>query len=150
MSFGWSAGDIVAALKLLYTIGSALKDSGGASSELQDILSFLQTLPRTLEHLYALQATPFDPDLAKNLLEQCDQIRIPLDAFLGDVGRRFDPALGLNCRRNRIFCRATQDTMGAFDFKKDQETTGSNSCTYGSRWSDAQSTDCASLLWNLS
>jgi hypothetical protein len=33
MSFGWSAGEIIAALKLLQQIGVALKDSGGACSE---------------------------------------------------------------------------------------------------------------------
>src|SRR6187402_478911 len=98
MSFGWSAGDIVVALKLLYKIGSALKDSGGASSEYQDTHSFLQTLSRTLEHLNALQATSFDPDFAKTLQQQCDQIRGPLAIFLGDVGRRFEPALGIDSR----------------------------------------------------
>lgn len=67
MSFGWSVGDIVAALKLLHQITTALKDSGGASSEFQDVLSFLQTFSQTLQHLNALQSTPLDPDLAENL-----------------------------------------------------------------------------------
>ena len=69
MSFGWSAGDIVAALKLLHQISSAVRESGGASSEFQDTLSFLYTLSQTLQHLNALQATPLDPDLANNLQE---------------------------------------------------------------------------------
>ena len=56
MSFGWSAGDIVSAAKLLYKIGVALKESGGASTEYQDISSTLETIIRTLEHLNALQA----------------------------------------------------------------------------------------------
>src|ERR1700738_2095527 len=103
MSFGWSAGDIVAALKLVQQIGSALNDSGGASSEFQDTLSFLQTLSRTLQHLNSLHVTPLDPDLAENLREQCNHIRVPLQAFLDDAGRRFEPALGVNSRRNRIF-----------------------------------------------
>ena len=51
MPFGWSPGDIVAALKLVQQIGSALKDSGGASSEFQDCLSFVQTLSRTPQRL---------------------------------------------------------------------------------------------------
>jgi hypothetical protein len=33
MSFGWSAGDIISAVKLLYQISHAMKDTGGASSE---------------------------------------------------------------------------------------------------------------------
>jgi hypothetical protein len=100
MSFGWSAGDIVAALKLLHQIGSAIRDSGG---DFQDTLSFLQTLSRTLRHLNAPQATPLDPELADNLREQCDHIRAPLAAFLDDVGGRFGPALGVNGRHDRIF-----------------------------------------------
>ncbi|PVH86310.1 hypothetical protein DL98DRAFT_582889 [Cadophora sp. DSE1049] len=39
MSFGWSAGDIASALKLLYTIGKALKESCGASSDFAEISS---------------------------------------------------------------------------------------------------------------
>ena len=102
MSFGWSAGDIVAVLKLIHKIGSALKDSGGASSQFQDANSFFQTLSRTLEHLNALQATGFDPDLAQDLRKQCDQIRVPLATFLDDVSQRFEPTLGRNSRRQRI------------------------------------------------
>jgi len=102
MSFGWSAGDIIATLQLLYQIGSALKDSGGASSEFQETDSFLQTLSRTLKNLNALQATPLDPSFAENLREHCSHIREPLDAFLDDIGRRYKPALGKNSGRNKI------------------------------------------------
>jgi len=102
MSFGWSAGDIVAALKLLHQIGSALRDSSGASSNFQDTLSFLQTLSRTLEHLNVLQAAGLDSDVADNLREQCDQIRVPLATFLNDVGARFESSLGVKSERNKI------------------------------------------------
>jgi hypothetical protein len=101
MSFGWSAGDIITALKLLHQIATALQDSGGASSEFQDTLSFLRTLSQSLQHLNALQAVPLDPILADSLREQCDHIRNPLQAFLDDV-QRFKPALGENSRRKRI------------------------------------------------
>jgi hypothetical protein len=103
MSFGWSAGDIVAALKLLYQIGIALRDLGGASSEFQDTLSFLQTLSRTLQHLNALQATPLDTGIVENLREQCNHIRVPLTELLDDVGRRFGPTLGVNSTANSVF-----------------------------------------------
>jgi hypothetical protein len=81
MSFGWSVGDIIEGLRLLHQIGSALKDSGGASSEFQDTISFLQTLSRTLNHLNALQETALDPDTAENLKNQCSHIRVPLTEF---------------------------------------------------------------------
>src|ERR1700737_2741730 len=96
MSFSWSAGDIVAAPKLVQQIGSALKDSGGASSEFQDTLSFPQTLSPTLRYLNLVQATPLDPDLAENLRELCEHIRegssileytwgsVPFSCFLED------------------------------------------------------------------
>jgi hypothetical protein len=114
MSFGWSAGDIVAALKLLQQIVSAIRDSG---EDFQDTLSFLQTLSRTLEHLNALQAISLDPELVDNLREQCDHIRAPLAAFLNDVGGRFGPALGVSSRRNRIFS-ASRRIQWAFSISK--------------------------------
>lgn len=103
MSFGWSTRDIVAALKLLHQIGSALRDSGGASSDFQDTLSILQTLSLTLEHLNVLQTVPLDPDVAHNLREQCNHIRMPLTAFLEDVSARFERSLGAESKRSRIF-----------------------------------------------
>jgi hypothetical protein len=103
MSFGWSVGDILAGLQLLHQIGTALKDSGGASSEFQDSVSFLQTLSRTLNHLNAIQNKPVDPDIAENLKNQCSHIRVPLTEFLDDVRRRYGPSLGVNSTRNKIF-----------------------------------------------
>jgi hypothetical protein len=103
MSFSWSAGDIVAALKLLQQIGTALKDSGGASSEFQDTLSFLQALSQTLQHLNSIPLTPLDQGVAENLRQQCEHIRVPLQAFLEDAKRRFELALGVKTTKNRIF-----------------------------------------------
>jgi hypothetical protein len=102
MSFGWSAGDIISALKLVHQVTTALQDSGGASSDFQDTLSFLGTLSQSLQHLNALQAVPLDLSLAGSLREQCDHIRNPLQAFLDDV-QRFKPALGVNSRRKWVF-----------------------------------------------
>jgi hypothetical protein len=103
MSFGWSAGDLVAALKLLHQIGSALRDSGGASSDFQETISFFQTLSRALEHLNVLRSKPLDPEIAEQLREQCDHIRVPLVTFLEDVGGKFELSLGAKSRRNKLF-----------------------------------------------
>ena len=105
MSFGWSVGDIVAALKLLHQVGVALKDSGGASSGFQDTYSFLQTLSRTLQHLNALQYTSLDPGLAEDLREQCGHIWMPLKAFLEDMKGRFEGRLGENSPKHSILQR---------------------------------------------
>ena len=96
MSFGWSVGDIIEGLRLLHQIGSALKDSGGASSEFQDTISFLQTLSRTLNHLNALQETALDPDTAENLKNQCSHIRVPLTEFVGCTNRIKRLSVGIN------------------------------------------------------
>jgi hypothetical protein len=103
MSSGWSDSDLVATLKLLYQISSALRDSGGASSDFQEAISFFQTLSRTLEHLNLLHSKPLDPEIAKIFREQCDLIRVPLVAFLEDVGGKFGPSLGVKSGRNKIF-----------------------------------------------
>ena len=100
MSFGWSAGDVATAIRLLYKVGVALKEAGGASSEYQDTTSFLQTLTRTLEHLNALQNTQLDPGIANNLREQCEQIRKPLEEFLRDV-EKYESGLGVQAQSKR-------------------------------------------------
>jgi hypothetical protein len=99
MSFGWSAGDIVAALQLLNTIIVALKDTGGASSDYQDVSYFLNILSVTLQHLKALQAAPLDPNLAKNLEQHCAQMQGPLTAFHERISSRFERDLGAGSTR---------------------------------------------------
>lgn len=94
MSFGWSAGDIVAALQLLHKASVALKDTGGASSDYQDVSSFLNILSVTLQHLNALQAVPLDPDLAKNLQQLCEYIQGPLTSFRKRIHSSFQRDLG--------------------------------------------------------
>jgi hypothetical protein len=118
MSFGWSAGDLVAALKLLYQIGSALRESGGASSGFRDTLSFLQAVSRTLEHLNILQTTPLDPQVAESLREQCDHIREPLSAFLKDVEKKFEPKIRLKSDCKKILAAPRMVQWALFTSKK--------------------------------
>lgn len=89
MSFGWSVGDILAAVGLLNKIRVALKDAGGASSGYQDEIAFLQSLVVTLRHLDSLHLAPIDPEIAATLQKHCLQVRKPLDAFLQNAQRRF-------------------------------------------------------------
>jgi hypothetical protein len=120
MSFGWSAGDTVSTAKLPYHVGSAMKESGGASSKyvltpmtvteiplltllrFQDTISFLQTLTHTLEYLNILQTTDLVPTLATTLEEQFQHIRVPLQTFFNDVGKKFSPSLSRGSRRNKF------------------------------------------------
>lgn len=99
MSFGWSAGDIVAALQLLRQVTVALKDCDGASSDYQDTASFLEILASTLQHLNALQAAPLDPDLAKTLQQLCEQVQGPISSFCDTIQSSFEKDLGSNSIR---------------------------------------------------
>ena len=106
MSFGWSAGDIVAASQLLHKVVIALKDTGGASRDYQDVSSFLKVLCVTLQHLTALQAAPLDHDLARNLEQLCEHVRTPLVAFCENIKSSFEKDLGSGSTRLRILTTA--------------------------------------------
>lgn len=102
MSFGWSVGDIVAALQLLNKVVGALKDTGGASSEYQHVTNFLGVLTVTLQHLKALQAVPLDPDLAESLKQHCEVIQGPLTSFREWISSRFERDLGPDSTRLKV------------------------------------------------
>jgi hypothetical protein len=101
MAFGWSAGDIASALKLLLTVGKALKEACGASSEYAETQSFLRTLQTTLQNVQAFDETFIGPHRAGKLREQCNLLRLPVTAFLDDI-KRFEPALATGNKRNKL------------------------------------------------
>ena len=94
MSFGWSAGDIVAALSLVNKIRIALKDSGGASSTYQEESAFLQTLSATLSHLNVAKTRCLAREQAENLRQLCEQIDKPLRSFLDQTQKVYESRLG--------------------------------------------------------
>ena len=118
MSFGWSAGDIVATLTLLHKVVVALKDTGGASSDYQDVSYFLNILSVTLQHLKALQAAPLDPNLAKNIEKHCAQIQGPLTAFHERISSRFERDLGAESTR-LMFLTAGRKIQWALSMSKE-------------------------------
>jgi hypothetical protein len=99
MSFGWSASDIVAAIQLIHKVTTALKDTGGASSDFQDTATFLDILSSTLQHLKTLQTAALDPELAKNLERLCEQVREPISTFCEYIRSSFEGDLGHNSTR---------------------------------------------------
>jgi hypothetical protein len=101
MSFGWSTSDIASALKLLYTVGKALKESCGASSEFAEVSSFLTTLQTTLRLLESLDTVAFNPENKESITEQCQQIRRRVDLFLSDA-LRYEPALTSARKKSKI------------------------------------------------
>jgi hypothetical protein len=121
MSFGWSAGDIVASLQLLNKAIVALKEIGGASSEYQHVINFLGLLTVTLQHLKALQSAPLDPDLSKNLEQHCTAVQGPLKSFLERIHTRFERDLGRDKTRNKILT-AGPKLQWAFSTSKEVKT----------------------------
>lgn len=102
MSFGWSAGDIVAALQLLHKVSTALRSTGGASSSYQETTSFLSILTSTLQHLQTLQTLPLDPELAKNLKLLCEEVQGPIETFCEYIRESFERDLGEGTTRLRV------------------------------------------------
>lgn len=94
MSFGWSAGDVIAALKLLNQIRVALKDSGGSRAEYQDEITFLDSLCLTLRTLGSVQSEALQPVVPENISRHVEHIGKSVEGFLRDIRSQFGPDLG--------------------------------------------------------
>lgn len=94
MSFGWSAGDVVAGLQLLNQIRVALKDSGGSRSEYQDEIAFLDNLSLTLRTLGSFQPGLLQPTVTESISRHAEHIGNSVEGFLRDVQSQFGPNLG--------------------------------------------------------
>ncbi|GAB1311920.1 hypothetical protein MFIFM68171_02130 [Madurella fahalii] len=92
MSFGWSAGDIATAVAIAYKIYEALDSCDGAAKEYREVVSFLKELTRTLEPLKTFTAWKAYPAYGKNIKEQIDFIKVPVDNFPRDV-LEYEPSL---------------------------------------------------------
>ena len=109
MSFGWSAGDIVLAVKFLVKIGSALREADGAKAEFQEAAGSLAGLEMTLHYLEQQQeaadrqrqATPQGSPTsvaqhsARNamLRSSIELIKGPVSNFLDEI-EKYDKLLG--------------------------------------------------------
>ena len=92
MAFGWSAGDIASALKLLLVVSKVVKEACKASSEYEDTHKFLTTLQTTLQHIQAFDTATIRFERIEELREQCRLLQLPLRSFLTDV-EKFEPFL---------------------------------------------------------
>ncbi|KAH8655047.1 hypothetical protein BGZ60DRAFT_519157 [Tricladium varicosporioides] len=121
MSFGWSAGDIITAVQLLHKVGVALKDSGGASSEIKDTLAFLQSLILTLQHINSFRSISFNPEISQNVQEHYNQIDAPLQAFLSDMKLKFKPVIASSSRRRKVLSAPRKIEWALLTSKKAKE-----------------------------
>jgi hypothetical protein len=101
MSFGWSAGDIVAAIDTLITIGKALKESGGSATEFQNAIVFITGVGKTVTGIRTiLQANP-DLVWEADLAEQATNLKTAVEEFHKKV-KKYDASLGIDTKRAKI------------------------------------------------
>lgn len=93
MSFGWSAGDIAAAVKTAYNTYEALDSCRGAAKEYREAVSFLKDLTRTLEPLETLTAWKVYPEYGEDIKKQVEAIKGPVDQFL-QAALKYELSLG--------------------------------------------------------
>jgi hypothetical protein len=93
MSFGWSAGDIAAALTLLFNLVKALDSADGAADNYRESVNFLRDLIRTIDGLNTLTALKAYPIYGDEITQQVSLIREPVETFI-DAVRKYEPSLG--------------------------------------------------------
>jgi hypothetical protein len=98
MSFGWSVGDIAAAITVAYNLIQALDDANGAVSDYREAVWFLGDLKRTLEPLCTFTTWNTYPVYGREIGEQVGRIKEPVEQFLAAV-LKYDPSLGVKARR---------------------------------------------------
>jgi hypothetical protein len=91
--FEFSAGDFIAALKLVSTITSALRDSGGSSTEYKALICQLSTLKIVLEQVQELELDDTYHAEVVALRQAAAQCRRTIDAFWEKI-RKYQPNLG--------------------------------------------------------
>jgi len=101
MSFGWSAGDIVAAVSTLVKVGKALKDSGGAATEYQDAIAFLTSVEKTLKGLQTIADQFPDSEWEEELQEQAKNLKSAVDDFHQKIAK-YDLSLGSSSDRRKV------------------------------------------------
>lgn len=83
MSFGFSAGDFIAAASLAYKLISALSESSGSSMEYQQLVQDLSCVHRTLLQVEQMKdANQLNQSTINALRHQVDSARAPIEAFL--------------------------------------------------------------------
>jgi hypothetical protein len=97
--FGWSAGDVVLAGKLIAKITKALKETGGARDDYQESIQFLSGLETTLKNLVAAGSVLPQTAAAQETIQQTEKIVNALAPLLRDC-RRFESSLGAGTSRS--------------------------------------------------
>jgi len=100
MSFGWSVGDIALAIKTVVKVGKALRESGGAASEYQDAINFLNSIEKTLRGLETLLREHPKLNWEGELKEQRNNLKVAIESFKVKFDK-YGPSLGEDSGRSK-------------------------------------------------
>ena len=112
--FGFGVGDFIAVIELIVKVRKALKDSGGALSEFQDVVQELGSLQSILTHLGTIhfkERAGTSPAL--NLTQLIATCQRPLSDFLDHIAR-FQSSLNASTSRNFIHTSPRKAQWGLF------------------------------------
>ena len=112
--FGFGVGDFIAVIKLIARVAHALKNSGGAASEYQDVIQELEYLQTVLAHLGTVRfqdVASTKPAVRLTLLISACQR--PLEEFLERIAR-FSDSLNVNSQRGFLHRIPRKAQWGAF------------------------------------
>jgi hypothetical protein len=85
MAFGWSAGDILAAITFIVEVAQALDEVNGSQREFRQASSFLRNLDKALVPLRTFTALEAKPQYKADIEAEVDAIRTPIESFMHDV-----------------------------------------------------------------
>jgi len=101
MSFGWSVGDIVAAINLVNQIIQCVSDIDGSQANFQELQSELQALQLALTNISALADEPGQiPDIVALKFVACS-CQETLQRFFEKI-KPFDESLGVGSRKSKL------------------------------------------------
>jgi hypothetical protein len=101
MSFGFSAGDFIAALELVATVVDALRESGGAGSEYREIVRQLYSLETALLQVKRLEVHPAQNAELVSLQQAAVQCQRTIDDFWKKV-QSYQPHLRAGGSNSRL------------------------------------------------
>jgi hypothetical protein len=113
MSFGWSAGDIVAGLNTLAKVGKALEDSGRAATEYQEAVTYSSSVSKTLSRIQTLLQN--NPNLLweADLVQQGNILKSAIGDFVKKINK-YDKSIGVDTQRQKARRVPREDQFALF------------------------------------
>jgi hypothetical protein len=93
MSFGWSAGDIAAAVSLLVEVLKSLDNANGAVKDYRNSITFLKNLTQTLKLLRTFAEANLEVSYKDEIFDAVEGIKVPVKEYL-DLIVKYEDSLG--------------------------------------------------------